>query len=265
MSQANISASAGPDPILMQIEGGFNLRDFGGHGTRDSGRIRFGMLYRSGTMVMLDDAGEAYLRRLGVRTICDLRRPNERTAEPTRWHMSADVDYWARDYTEVSGVLAEVLKSADMSADGMRAAMTQLYRDILRDHAPSYSYLFQLLAERRGPVLINCSAGKDRTGVAAALVLTALGVAREDVERDYLATNAHANWDLLLTRRSGTRVARAAKSHPEALAPLLRADKVYLDAMFAELDERWGGIDGYLGSIGIDTAAVDRIRAYLLH
>src|SRR3546814_983157 len=80
------------------------------------------MLYRSGTMALLTDGDADHLRSLGIRAICDFRRGNERTAEPTLWH-GADVDYFCRDYTESSGLLGEMLQREGATADDMRRTM----------------------------------------------------------------------------------------------------------------------------------------------
>ncbi|WP_313801239.1 tyrosine-protein phosphatase [Sphingobium sp.] len=247
----------------LPLESAFNLRDFGGYATADGRCVKRGMLYRSGTMALLTDADAAHLRSLGIKAICDFRRGNERSAEPTRWH-GAEVDYFCRDYAESSGLLGEMLKRDGATADDMRQTMIALYRIIPVDHAESYQAMFARIVEGRLPLLINCSAGKDRTGVGAALILAALGVPRSTIVEDYLATNAHADWDWLLGQRN-TLMARARLSRAEALEPVLRAEGVYLDTLFATLDEQHGGVDGYLNDVlGVDAAARDAMRGMLL-
>jgi protein-tyrosine phosphatase len=158
-----------------------------------------------------------------------------------------------------------MLKSDDATADDMRRTMIALYREIPVDHAESYRAMFARIAEGRVPLLINCSAGKDRTGVGAALVLAALGVPRATIIEDYLLTNDHADWDWLLAQRN-TLVARMRLSKTEALKPLLVADAAYLDSLFATLDDRHGGVDGYLADmLGVDAAARDAMRGTLLN
>jgi protein-tyrosine phosphatase len=248
---------------LVPLEAGFNLRDFGGYATADGRRVKRGMLFRSGTMALLTQADEERLRALGISGICDFRRQNERLAEPTRWHESAGIAYWSRDYGEVSGILGEMLKDPDATAEDMRNTMIRLYREIPVDHAPSYRAMFGQMAKGDLPILINCSAGKDRTGVGAALILAALGVPRETIDQDYLATNIHADWDMLFSRRD-TAVARNARRNPAMMAPLLAADTLYLDALFTVLDADHGGVEGYLASIGVDGPTLAHIRAALV-
>jgi protein-tyrosine phosphatase len=157
-----------------------------------------------------------------------------------------------------------MLKRTDATAEDMREAMLSLYRVIPVDHAASYRAMFAQIANGRVPILINCSAGKDRTGVGAALILAALGVPRETIVADYLLTNEHADWNWLLAQRN-TLVARARRVRPEVLEPLLTVDVAYLDALFAVLDERHGGVDGYLTqALGVDEAARKALRTRLL-
>ncbi|WP_336957916.1 tyrosine-protein phosphatase [Sphingobium aquiterrae] len=258
-------SSVAQDVRRLPLEGAFNLRDFGGYATADGRVVKRGMLFRSGTMTLLTGADAAHLRALGIRAICDFRRGNERAAEPTLWHGEADVDYFCRDYGESSGILGEMLKSPALTAADMRAAMIALYREIPVDHAASYRAMFAQMLSGRLPLLINCSAGKDRTGIGAALILAALGVPRATIVEDYLATNDHADWDWLLSHRDGTAVARRRRASPDAMAPLLTADAAYLESGFAALDERHGGLDAYLSdALGVDAAARRALRTVLL-
>lgn len=250
------------DQRRLPLERAFNLRDFGGYATADGRTVRRGMLYRSGTMALLSEADADHLRSLGIRAICDFRRGNERSAEPTAWH-GAEVDYFCRDYSESSGLLGEMLKRPDATPEDMRQAMLSLYRVIPVDHADSYRAMFAQIAGGRVPILINCSAGKDRTGVGAALILAALGVPRETIVEDYLLTNEHADWDWLLAQRN-TLVARARRVRADVLEPLLSVDVAYLTALFETLDERHGGVEGYLNALGVDEPAREALRERLL-
>ena len=248
---------------LLPLEGGFNLRDMGGYATTDGRVVKRGMLYRSGVMSMLTEADERHLVALGIATVCDLRRAGERQRDPTRWCDSADVLYWSRDYSASSGVLSELLRGSCPTAEGVRGTMLGLYREILVDHAPSYRFLFERLLGGHMPLLFNCSAGKDRTGVGAALILSARGVPRPAIVEDYLLTNRYADFSRLI-QRDGFEMERYRAAGPDVLEPLFAADADYLEAMFASLDRDHGGIDAYLQAIGVDAAAEARLRDLLL-
>jgi protein-tyrosine phosphatase len=250
-------------PRLLPLEGGFNLRDMGGYAAADGRVVKHGALFRSGLMSMLTEADERHLAGLGIATVCDLRRPGERRRNPTRWCAPAGAFYWSRDYDETSGVLGELLRGSAPSAAEMRESMLALYPEILVDHAPSYRFLFGRLLGGHVPLLFNCSAGKDRTGVGAALILAALGVSRESIFEDYLLTNDHADFSRMM-RRGDRDFERYAAIGEEVLRPLFAADADYLTAMFESLDRDHGGLDAYLRGLGVDDAAKARLRELLL-
>lgn len=248
----------------LPLEGAFNLRDMGGYATADGGRVKRGMLYRSGTMSMLTEADERHLAGLGIATVCDLRRPGERASHPTRWCEPAGVHYWSRDYTESSGVLGDVIRDEDATPAAMRDAMIRVYQVIPTDHAPSYRVMFDRLLGGHVPLLFNCAAGKDRTGVGAALILHALGVPRDTILEDYLLTNSHADFSRYVTGRSNA-MARLARRAPDVIAPLFAADADYLAMMFETVERDFGGMDAYLAdAIGVDAAARAELRALLV-
>lgn len=247
---------------LLPLQGGFNLRDMGGYAAADGRRVKSRMLYRSGLMSLLTPADERHLADLGITTVCDLRRGGERRRDPTRWCEPAGVHYWARDYDESSGVLSELLRGGISSAHAMRSAMLSLYPEILVDHAPSYRFLFERLIDGHVPLLFNCSAGKDRTGVAAALILSALGVSRDTIIEDYLLTNRHADFSRMTHGADGAR--RFGSADEAVTRPLFAADADYLAAAFDSLDRDHGGLDAYLAAIGVDAEGRRRLRDVLL-
>ncbi|MEJ7934435.1 tyrosine-protein phosphatase [Sphingobium sp. AN558] len=254
---------ATPHDRRVPIATAFNLRDFGGYATTDGRTVRRGMLYRCGTMSLLTDEDANQLRALGIRAICDFRRPSERREEPTRWH-GDDVDYHCRDFNTSTGVLGEMLRGKAVTQEEMRQAMIALYREIAMEYAPSYRAMFDQILAGRVPILINCSAGKDRTGVGAALILAALGVPRATIVEDYMLTNAHADWDWRLSLGE-SRLAHAHRTMKEVIAPVLTADALYIETLFETLDATHGGVEAYLEQVlGVDTPARAAMRDILL-
>lgn len=245
---------------LLPLEGSYNLRDMGGYRGAGGRSVKHGMLYRSGMMSMLTEADERHLAGLGIATVCDLRRPKERGRDPTRWCEPAGTHYWARDYGETSGVLVEMLRDQVLTADLVREAMIATYRALPVDHAPSYRYMFERLQTGHVPLLFNCSAGKDRTGVGAALILYVLGVSFDDILEDYLLTNEadHSR----LVARMGPRGEQFVEAG--AVAPLMAADADYLATAFDSFERDHGGIDAYLAGLGVDAAGTVRLRELLL-
>lgn len=244
---------------VLPLAGALNLRDMGGYESVDGRRVKAGKLYRSGRMSRLTAADEAHMATLGIRVVCDLRNSQERTRHPTRWCAASGARLWARDYAEHSGQLDHVIGNAAATGADAHAAMIALYRELPFDHLDSYRWLFAQLVAGEVPLLFNCTAGKDRTGVAAALVLHALGVAFDQIVEDYLATN-DADLSILVQGEDGLDGFAAAVG-----ARLLAADADYLAAAWDELCDRYGDVDGYLAhALGVDAAARARLGAMLL-
>lgn len=247
----------------LPLASAFNLRDFGGYPTADGRTIRRGMLYRSGTMALLTPEDSAELRSLGIRAICDFRRPGERKSEPTSWH-DASVDYYCRDYSGATGVLVDMVREERTTAADMKAAMLAVYHEIATDHAEAYAAMFRQMLAGHLPILINCSAGKDRTGAGAAMVLAALGVSRNVIIEDYLLTNSHADWTWRLAQGE-SHLSRLKQARADVLEPLLIADVAYLEALFTHFDALHGGVDGYLRDVlGVGTTEQAALREALL-
>lgn len=249
-------------PVLLHnlaLSGAVNLRDMGGYESADGRRVKPGMLYRSGRMSTLTEADEAHMATLGIRVVCDLRNVDERTRHPTRWCEAGGALLWARDYAEHSGQLDRVINNDAATVEDAYEAMVELYRLLPFDHIESYRWLFARLLAGEVPLLFNCTAGKDRTGVAAALLLHALGVPYEQIVADYLATN-HADLTVLTQGQDGLNGFAS-----DVGARLLAADADYLAAAWHELGRRYGDVDAYLArELGIDGAARDRLGAVLL-
>jgi len=246
---------------LLPADHGFNFRDFGGYATERGGWVKSGVLYRAGVMTFVDGEGRDRLRERGIVCICDLRTSRERRHRPTRWHEGLPVELWSRDYGESGADLISRIEEGVTDATQVRGMMTDLYRALPYAHAESYRALFGFLLAGKSPLLVNCSAGKDRTGVAVALVLSALDVPRETVLADYMLTS-RADFGALLamTGRSGER-----RLPPEAMEPLLAADPLYLETMFEALDARSGGVAAYLeAELGVDRDRLAQLRGLLV-
>jgi protein-tyrosine phosphatase len=244
---------------VLALEGGRNFRDMGGYATADGRRLRWGRLYRSGSLAALSDAAYARLAELQVRVICDLRTTSERETQPVDWGRVPELSYWARDYDLSFGDLRALLAADMPAADQARAAMVTAYRELPFEQAASYAELFRCLAEGELPLVFNCSAGKDRTGVAAALILSALGVAEETIVEDYLLTSAAVDAASLAAR------SRLAHIPPDVAAAILGVDPGYIRAALTAIEAAHGSIETYLAErLGVDAESLRRLQANLL-
>jgi protein-tyrosine phosphatase len=250
---------------LIPLEGGLNFRDLGGYRTGSGRRVKRGRLFRSGSLSGLTPAASDKVLALGVRTICDLRTTPERTSEPNRWAEAAQLGYWSRDYEASFGELRRIMGQDLPTAELAKAGMVAGYGQLPYEQAPAYRELFHRIGARELPLIFHCSAGKDRAGTAAALILSALGVPRETVVADYLLSDQLARDRILARNRQHGEGSPTSRLAPEVLRVVLGADASYLAAAFASIEARSGSLEGYLADeLGVGQSMLDEIRALLL-
>lgn len=253
-----------PLPRILARSTGQNFRDMGGYPVMDGRTTRWRTLFRSGVMSRVKDDDHDELHALGIDTICDFRANGERERHPTRWHERGTTELWMRDYDFSSGNLHQMVQKPDVVADDVHAAMTEIYRHMPFEQAPAFAEMFKRLAAGRVPLVFNCSAGKDRTGIAAALILTVLGASPEVIEGDYMLTNdaieglssfliGDPNYKALIAERI------------EHAQPLLRAEPEYLATAFSVIESEHGSVEAYLcDHLGVTSADRDAIQGHLL-
>lgn len=218
---------------VLPLNGGRNFRDLGGYATEKGKRVKWGRIFRSGVLANLTDADYAYLEHLDIAVICDLRSSKERTAETTNWRGSSTPQIISWGYSNSREGAGDVF-DGNLTAEKMRGVMIEMYTKIAYQHADKYATMFRQLAEGRTPLLFHCSAGKDRAGTGAALLLTALGVDRETVIQDYAMSDDIVDYEKAFSDKinnakeeDGT-MAALAKLPPEVRAPLFRSDPAYI-------------------------------------
>jgi protein-tyrosine phosphatase len=250
---------------ILPLQGGRNFRDLGGYQTTSGRKVKWGVLYRSGVMSGLTDQDHAYIKQLGIVQICDFRAIDERRSEPTNWQAMGVHHYASVDYDDIgTGDLRALFLKPDLNADHVRQAMMQLYVVMLDRFVPHYTDMFARLVQNKAPLAFNCSAGKDRTGIAAALILSALGVSRETILADYALSDKIVDFESVYSNAVATakREPDKSKSHdfithlpPEIRSPLLKSDPTYLEAALHEIDKRFGSIEDYMEEqLGVSAA-----------
>lgn len=244
---------------VLPLQAGRNFRDLGGYRTVDGRTVKWGLLYRSGQMHDLTPADHAYLHRLGIRTVCDFRDTRERTGQPTHWPAGQAPRTLSDDYALDMSAMTLPGDPATWTHDQIVTAMARTYPKLLDQFRGQYARMFAELLAGHAPLAFHCTAGKDRTGVAAALLLSALGVPRTTVIEDYLLSNRHmaplpANPTGFWNRLS-----------PEAARTFAGVDRRYIDAVFAEIDRRPGGMAGYFKQeMGLGQPELARLRTLYL-
>ena len=255
------------DPFLP-TQGIHNLRDYGGYAAADGARVKTGLLFRSGQHMDASDTDLATIRALDIRTIIDLRGVTERTKFPCRRHDDFDAHVIAHDgETSNSPPHEGGGGTVTMTAELARKRMIAVYTRMPVNPAmiAMFSRYFEALAERDGGSLVHCFAGKDRTGIAASLLLHVLGVHHDDVVAEFLRTN-DAPTQHILERQSLPRMEEVYGSiEPEALRNLMGVREEYIETYWAEVTRDHGSVDAYLAqTLGVDEARKARLRERLL-
>jgi protein-tyrosine phosphatase len=244
------------------LEGAPNFRDLGGYATEDGRRVRRGQLFRSGVLSDLSDADLDALRSLGIATVVDLRSREEIEARPNRLPPGAiSIEVPVTDVSMSPTAVAEKLEAGN--TDGLGAEMLLAgNRAFARKLRTAFAAVMGLAMDAaRRPMVFHCTAGKDRTGFASAIVLLTLGVPRDTVVDDYLYSN-----DCLVDRHTEllTRM-RDRLDDLEPLRAMLEVRREYLEAGLEAILDDHGTIDEYLhDALGVTHAARARFRDELL-
>jgi protein-tyrosine phosphatase len=233
------------------------------------------MLYRSDHLVGLTANDYRYLDQLGIRVVCDLRTPSERTKSPTRWQgtwpeiMSVSVltDEELKAATTTPLSPEEFQKRLAAASAGVRPESSSYDRFVLK-YADSYSRIFERLISGEVPALTHCSAGRDRTGVYSAMILTALGVPWSTVMDDYLLTNRYWLTDSMIRQRQrATQAQYGLATLPDAAAvrALYTLDGSMLERTFETIGREHGSFDAFRRTVlNVSDAELDTLRSRYL-
>jgi len=241
------SAEKQPIPGEIPVEGAENFRDLGGYETSDGHTVKSGMLYRSGHLHDLTAADTEYLKLLGIREIADFRGPSEIENEPDIipegiiWK-SYPVDIAGSDLREK--IISVIKGDSDMDMTGY---MLDVNRQFAEKYSGVYGEWIRDLADDpdSSPQVFHCTAGKDRAGFAAALILSILGVPRDTVIEDYLKSNLY-NAEYIDKTIRKIRVLSFFRNDGEVILPILTVNRQYLQTAFDSIDAEWGSFDNYI-------------------
>lgn len=244
---------------ILPLEAVENFRDFGGYAARGR-RLKTGRLYRSAHHANATEADLAAIAGMGLAVIVDLRRPNERERDPCRRWEGFAATVIENDIGKVDDDPWHLfVKSSDLSVGAFQDYMVGYYREApyVERHVDLYSRYFRALAEADGPVLIHCAAGKDRTGILAALTHHLAGVSDDDIVHDFLMTNDEGRF-----ARRGPVMAKMMEEFTgrrpteEAIRTALGVEARYLETAFEAIKAGSGSLDAYLDRVlGVDDKA----------
>ena len=239
----------------VALEGAVNFRDLGGYATTDYRRMSMGRVYRAGDISKLTDADMEELKRRKIYTVIDFRGEEEAAAAPDRLLPGADYLLLPAG----SGNLAEIFKKHTSGRD----AMIAFYSD-LSFFREKYRPFFQklLMLPDTSALVFHCSAGKDRTGIAAALLLYALEIPLETILSDYVATNYFRRSE---NEKLIDRLVNEYGVDQKNATEILDANPLYLETTFNALKKQYGSVDLFLyRELGINEAAKLRLREKFL-
>lgn len=237
----------------LNLAGATNFRDLGGYRTQDGRALRWRRIFRSDHLAGLTPEDQRTLKALGLGRALDFRGVDESSAA------AYSLPRVARhplpiEPTVVQNINAMLAAGHQLTARDAVALMQKTYRAFVLDNEPRFADFFRHLLEDDTPLVFHCTAGKDRTGFAAALILSALRVPRDAIMRDYLLTNE-------LYRRTHTSLTDTPQ---EVLDVLWRVQEAFLEAALQAVDEHHGGIDRYLQEIGVGRRERERLAELYL-
>ena len=259
-----------PQDRVVAFTGIHNFRDYGGYAA-NGGHLKRGVLWRSGhhAEATADDLDKVHA--LGLASVIDLRGDSERAGSPCLRHsrFEATVLFHPGETASAHGkaVHEEAADQVRTAADA-HAAMVRLYdsmpwRPVL---VGTYRLYFEALASDAGPSLLHCLAGKDRTGLAAALTHHLLGIHADDAMADYLLTNRAGNIEARID--AGARHVRSGFGRDmdmDAVRTLMSVHPEFLDTAFAAIDARHGSIEAYAAeALGVTPGLIERMRQNLV-
>ncbi|MCF6515253.1 protein-tyrosine-phosphatase [Lactobacillus sp. S2-2] len=254
---------------LLPITSGDNFRELGGYKTTDGRQVKWHKIIRSGSLGNLNEQDQQFLSIYGVDYDIDLRSKEEALNDPDRipeneitYHLNSLFDEDQTDNSKDSKDLDTIMTTDENYGINH---MKQVYRNMITDKGAlkAFNYLFSILLENtteNKSVLFHCAAGKDRTGMAAVFILSALGVDLETIRNDYLLTNAVVQH--VIDRRIELATSEGANSIMQKnLKVLYSVSEEFLDAALDEISKKYGDINNFLhNGIGLSDDDITELQ-----
>lgn len=237
----------------LPLDGTSNFRDLGGYIGHGGRALRWRKIFRSDHLGSLTPRDIGILSGVGLARVLDFRGAQERTAHHCAMP-GVKVHSLPIDPSIVQDMLQLMATSCRITAHDTVALMEKTYRQFVVGNSERFAELFGHLLENDDPLVFHCTAGKDRTGFAAALILHALGVSRPVVVQDYLLTNE-------LFRRPASVTSAAPQ---EVLEVMWSVQEAFLNAAFKAIDAEYGGLEPYL-AVGLRVGPAERARLRKLY
>jgi protein tyrosine/serine phosphatase len=249
-----------PEPRDLVWDGCLNVRDLGGLDTANGGRTRYGAVVRADDVHQLSDEGWRALVAHGIRTVLDLRGDHEREVDPPA---ELPVEVVHVPFMEASEAeweeIAEEIEAAAVAAPDVASSTRDVYLIFLERFKANVAAAVRALAQApEGGIVIHCVGGKDRTGLLVAFLLHLAGVDDREVAADYALSE-----ERLLSRHQAWFEAAESDEELARLQRIARTPAASMEGVFAELERRYGGVEGYLRAAGVSDEGLALVRARL--
>jgi protein-tyrosine phosphatase len=243
-------------PSLRELESVHNFRELGPYPLAGGGRIRAGMVYRSGALELMTTADcDCLVEELGVTTILDLRHPDEMAVEP---HALASRVHHVSLFPNYATQEALIAELNGLYGNG---PSPERYLHYLQLGGPQIAHAFSLFAEREAyPILVHCTAGKDRTGVLLGLLMDVLGADDDDIAAEYGLSDASIGQLIAYLRATG----RVLEGSDEEIFARLSTPPERMAGFIQLMRLKYGNAEAYLRSEGIPAEAFARLREILV-
>lgn len=259
---------------VLKLTEGVNFRDIGGLPV-SGGHIRKGRIFRSGRLNRLTVSDRQHVETLGIVLLCDLRGPAEQADEPYAWlpqrvRVMESGDSSNGDVTKLTDML-----DRNATAEDGRRVMIDLYRRLAESHADRYASAFRALAKGETPAILACTAGKDRTGMAIAILMGLIGASRATMIENYALSDKLHDFMGMFQReaeaaeRDGRKECRylhmVQSISPQALAAVIASDPDYLVAGLSTVEAKYGSVQGYAQRrLGMTDEEIAALRRHLV-
>ena len=249
----------------LSFEGTSNFRDFGGYKGADGRTVKWGRLYRSGKLSALTTYDLELLSNLGIKKVFDFRREEETRLHPTVQALHSQLAIERLTIGKGSArSFSQLIKERGLSEHEILDGVRAIYRDLVVEHVSAYKIIFGHLLTQNQPLLIHCTAGKDRTGIGAALILLALGVSHNDIEQDYLLT---AKYYPSPTEQQEMDAIFGKKPELwDTLKLLLSVRPEFIKVLFDVIEKEFGSYQNYFTELfDLDNNSLEKLRQTWLY
>ncbi|GHT12169.1 tyrosine phosphatase [Bacteroidia bacterium] len=226
----------------IPMQGLRNFRDLGGYYNSKNEQTQWGKLYRSGSLAEATLLDMKMLDNLGIKTIIDFRTNNEKFMQPYKYLAPQIINIPLR--LSRPNIFFDKILSGEMKKGDVLIALQDVMASLLYDNPDYFIDMFDILLDKNNyPIVMNCSMGKERTGIASALILTALGIDWDQIVYDYLLSNDLIDYNSMLYNME---MYEDEPDIQETMTTMLRAHREDITWSFEKIAKEYGSIDKYL-------------------